>query len=264
MPGRRDLTKQSVPRDKLGRVWMDVGVFHMNVAVSRGEADDRTCVLMFSGGRDSTVAAVRLGKRFDRLTLVTVTSEHLTGIETVHQRLRELRLHLPPSTRWLHIIEPTGFSRHDHFSVPTCLPCHRSYTAIGLIIMGRVGARALAFGYTKYQSGWPEQTPAAIQRLTEVLAEKSLRLIVPVYDLASKEAAMNELMRYKLTPSALEQKCIKQLVSRSLDEETLDVELEAWELALRESTNELKNVELTIAAEATLSTLPERYEGVQQ
>ncbi|HVB80636.1 MAG TPA: hypothetical protein VNE82_11915, partial [Candidatus Binataceae bacterium] len=38
---------------------------------------ERACVLMFSGGRDSTLAALRLSKESTSLTLVTVTSDHL-------------------------------------------------------------------------------------------------------------------------------------------------------------------------------------------
>lgn len=59
----------------------------------------RACVLLFSGGRDSTIAAVRLSRSFERLFLVTITSEHLIGIASVRRRLSELKSRLPQTTR---------------------------------------------------------------------------------------------------------------------------------------------------------------------
>src|SRR5438552_11850009 len=56
------------------------------------------CLLMFSGGRDSTLAALRLHHGRVPLRLVTVTSSHLTGINLVRRRLSELSK-IPPATK---------------------------------------------------------------------------------------------------------------------------------------------------------------------
>jgi len=62
-----------------------------------------SCVHMFSGGRDSTLAAVRLANRYEKLVLITVTTANLVGFKRVGQRLVELKHHLPSNTEWLHI-----------------------------------------------------------------------------------------------------------------------------------------------------------------
>jgi hypothetical protein len=73
----------------------------------RAEAMGRA-VLMFSGGRDSTIAAVRLSRVVSELILVTVTSSHLVGIDRVRQRIAELRPILPRGSTWLHVGVPSG------------------------------------------------------------------------------------------------------------------------------------------------------------
>ena len=60
---------------------------------------ERACVLMSRGGIDSTLAALRLSKETRSLTLVTVTSDHLVGVDAVRRPLLELRQHLAPDTQ---------------------------------------------------------------------------------------------------------------------------------------------------------------------
>lgn len=190
---------------------------------------------MFSGGRDSTIAALRLQRCFANLVLVTVTSEHLVGIETVQSRLVELQAHLPMGTRWVHVLESPEMANDDNFGARTCLPCHRSYTATGFAIAKQYSAQSIAFGYTGYQSHWPEQTQSAIERLGRVMNAHGLELILPVYDIQTKEEAVALLRRTGLTQSALEQKCLRQVRNEALDADRLGTELAAWEKAIARS-----------------------------
>jgi hypothetical protein len=191
-----------------------------------------TCVLLFSGGRDSTIGAIKLSDLFERLILVTVTSQHLVGMDAVYRRLAELKPHLSSKTKWIHALQPTGMPGDQLFRAATCLPCHRSYTAMGAVLAKRFKADSLAFGYTSYQSTWAEQTPYAIDRLKHVLLSRGIRLILPVYDIASKNDAIAELEKYHLSPVALEQKCIQQQFNIALDQEHLKEEIELWDRAL--------------------------------
>lgn len=170
--------------------------------------DSVDCVVMFSGGRDSTLAAVRLHSQAKRVALVTVSSDHLVGIDRVRQRLLELRSILPESTPWIHIISPHSLSERRDLEAFTCLPCHRFYTQAGVLMADDLGAKILAFGYSGYQSWWPEQTPYAVHRLSEELREIDLDLATPVYAVDSKDAAGRELEALNLSPEALEQKCL--------------------------------------------------------
>ncbi len=189
-------------------------------------------MLLFSGGRDSTIAAVRLSSVVDGLTLVTVTSEHLAGIDAVRRRLDELKPYLPRNTKWLHVKQPEILPGNQLFRAPTCLPCHCFYTAVGITLAERLNANSLAFGYTGYQADWPEQAPYAIERLAWVLSTRGIRLVLPVYDITKRSDAIMELTKYCLSVDALEQKCSRHEFNIELESPRLREEVAAWEQAL--------------------------------
>ena len=87
---------------------------------------------MFSGGRDSTLVALRLASAGVEQVLVTVTSNHLVGLDAVHSRLRELGDHLPEGTRWLNVRQPENAAEDLTFLAPTCFPCHKAYTTLAV------------------------------------------------------------------------------------------------------------------------------------
>jgi len=116
-----------------------------------------TCVLMFSGGRDSTLAALRLIDNGYNPTLVTISSDHLFGIEAVRHRLQEMKPFLPGETVWLTIRQPRDLKVDTTFYEQTCLPCHHAYAVTGAKVALAMGSRGLAFGYAGYQNTWPEQ-----------------------------------------------------------------------------------------------------------
>jgi hypothetical protein len=212
------------------------------------------CILMFSGGRDSTLAAVRLGKRFQELILATVTSDHLVGHERVHARLRELRPHLPVDTTFIRLAQPDAIIP-ETMSQPTCLPCHRAYVTVGTTLALRHGISDLAFGYAGYQAAWPEQTPYATSRLRELLRNIGISLHLPVEDLVSKEQAIAELVALRMSPHALEQKCLKQEFNSELPAESLKREIDKWEQSTRNQLASGRELTLSVLSEMKLEEL---------
>jgi hypothetical protein len=212
-------------------------------------------LVMFSGGRDSTLAALRLHRAGAPITLVTVTSTHLVGIQSVRQRLTELSRLLPPDTRWLQVRQPKELRTDISFYEHTCLPCHHAYVAASGVLAGLLGAHRLAFGYAGYQMDWPEQTPLAVARLAGVLARYEIKLELPVYDIVSRAAAIAELERFGLTPNSLEQKCLRQVTNVALPEARLRQQIELWEAAIDRSMQALDRIEVEIIAEVALGSL---------
>lgn len=187
------------------------------------------CVLLFSGGRDSTIAAVRLGQTGEQLTLLTITSEHLVGLSNVRRRIVELRPYLPDGSVWVH-----GTLRADAALAPpvvgeSCLPCHQAYIAAALWVANQSAFRSIAVGYAGYQSTWLEQSPYAIARLRDLLELRGKQLLTPVYDLNSKDEANAILRGLNLTDAPLEQKCLKQQfnLARMSDDEARR-EIDSW------------------------------------
>jgi hypothetical protein len=219
------------------------------------EPNSKECILLFSGGRDSTIAAVRLSSIVERLTLVTITSEHLVGIDAVRRRLAELKSYLPWSTKWLHVKQPEVLPANQLFRAPTCLPCHCYYTAVGITLAERLNADSLAFGYTGYQSDWPEQAPYAIERLAYVLSSRGIHLMLPVYDISKKSDVITELTNYCLSIDALEQKCMRQQLNVVLESSHLKGEIAVWEKVLLEIIEVPGGLQIETIAESCLSNL---------
>lgn len=214
-----------------------------------------TCVLMFSGGRDSTLAAVRLSKTFQKLVLVTITSEHLIGIEAVYRRLKELKKHLPDNTEWRHIVQPSNLFTDTSFYAPTCLPCHHAYVSVGVVIAESIKAQHIAFGYVKYQSTWPEQTAHAIERLTRLLKLYKMELVLPVYNIKSLDEANEELSSYYLSTNSLEQKCTRQVNNIELEPDILHKELSQWEESVSKTLSVRQNLKFEIVKSCQLKDL---------
>ena len=202
------------------------------------------CVLMFSGGRDSTLAALRLHKEGYKITLITVQSNHLYGITLVHQRLRELRNIIPENTPWLVIQQPSRLRTDTSFYEMTCLPCHHAYVVIAAALSLRLKTSALAFGYAGYQNTWPEQTPLATSRLRAVLRRHNIELHLPVYNLDSRQQVIDELRAFGVTTESLEQKCLQQVHNIALPEDKLTAQIDPWEQAIEESITKLHLIEI--------------------
>ena len=190
------------------------------------------CALMFSGGRDSTLAAVRLLRRHFELLLITVSSNHLVGIEQVRRRLAEFRQRPRMRATWMLVAQPPEFASAMPTEHQTCLPCHMAYAGIGLRMSLASAAKYLAFGYAGYQAHWLEQRPDAVHILRKQLHKSGVRLLLPVSDIASKRDAVRELRAEGLNDNALEQKCLLQQLNVPLRHDEASAEIDRWGRAL--------------------------------
>ena len=206
---------------------------------------DKSCVVMFSGGRDSTLAALSLHEAGYRLVLVTVSSPHLVGMDRVKQRLVELRRSLPAATGWINVAQPGGVvPMPAGFSDRTCLPCQEAYVLTGYKMARDRGINDLALGYAGYQAAWPEQTPEATARLRQILEDRGVTLHLPVYGLRTKTEAIRSLAEHGLSRESLEQKCTKQVSNIALEGDALHQQLALWETLLTDSLNAIDRVTL--------------------
>jgi hypothetical protein len=174
------------------------------------------------------------------------------GIERVKTRLTELAGRLDDSTPCLHVRQPTELRTDTSFYDRTCLPCHHAYVVVSGALARHLGADTIAFGYTGYQRDWPEQTPFAVARLSSVLERHGITLELPVYTIASKEAAAAELSAFGLSAEALEQKCLRQVTNVALPHDQLRSQIELWESAIDGSFARLQEVGLEIVERCTV------------
>jgi hypothetical protein len=186
------------------------------------------------------------------IALVTVSSSHLVGIDRVKARLSELARLIDDTTSWLHVRQPVELRTDTSFYEQTCLPCHHAYVVVSGVLARSLGANRLAFGYAGYQRNWPEQTPLAVARLAAVLKRHDITLELPVYEVASKEAANAELTALGLSTEALEQKCLRQVTNVALSDDMLRSQVTLWETAIDRSMAQLDEIHLDVLERCTL------------
>jgi len=207
-----------------------------------GETLANQVLLMFSGGRDSTLAALRLHDAGHPLKLVTITAGYLFGLNNVERRLREIAPMLPAKTEWLQIVQPTLRTQH-FFHQQTCLPCQSAYVIAGASVARQTGIGKIALGYASYQADWPEQGPQATMLLQNTLTRHGFELMLPAYDIESRASAIQELKARGLSELALEQKCTRQVNNVNLEGQELSQQLKLWAKAIDE---ELSNGRLLL------------------
>lgn len=219
------------------------------------EMPGKHCVLMFSGGRDSSLAAVRLMKAGYTISLVTITSDHLFGIEAVEMRIIEMRGLLSARTDWKVIQQPPVLHTDTSFYKETCLPCHHAYVVVGFAVARALGASSLSFGYAGYQNHWPEQTPYAVERLRAIAKRHDMELLLPVYDVRSQESAESLLKNSGLSSRSLEQKCIRQINNVTLSPDELEAQVSLWEQAIEASIGVLDKIGIGIIRDTLVHEL---------
>lgn len=185
------------------------------------------CILLFSGGRDSTVSAIYLAQQYEYLYLTTVKSVHLKGIENVYQRLKELKSFVTGKCTW-ELYRKIENLPLNSLKVTTCLPCHAYYVALVQNIAVEKNIKNISLGYVGYQNCWEEQSEYAKQELKKYLKSEGLNLILPVENVASKSEIKKILKKFELTEDALEQKCLKSIFNVHLDDSEIKDQVDAW------------------------------------
>jgi PP-loop superfamily ATP-utilizing enzyme len=214
---------------------------------------ESACVLLFSGGRDSTLAALRAAQQFKEVILLTATSPHLVGIERVKSRLRELATHMSGDTLWLQISMSVDTPIRSIPGMDNCLPCRQTYFAAAVKTANEYRIGKIAAGYAAYQSNWLEQSPYAISSLKRVLESVGKELVLPVADVASKEDAMALLRSHNISDTALEQKCMRQSSSAEhISEEQIRNEVDQWSIDLRNLLHSPQSVPIEVLAQQRL------------
>jgi 3-methyladenine DNA glycosylase AlkC len=196
-------------------------------------SSSRTCVLLFSGGRDSTLAAIRLGKSFDHVVLVTILSPHMTGLSKVQSRVEELKRILAVRCEWMLVPETRLVPLRTTSDDIGCIDCHFGYFVTAHSIARQLECESIACGFVQYQNAWVEQTPYAVRRLSELMAEHGTKLVFPVAELGSKEEVEAELKSNLVSTDSLELKCSRQQPDPGLTGGPLQVVVDRGMEALR-------------------------------
>jgi hypothetical protein len=172
--------------------------------------------VMFSGGRDSSLAACLLARNGSPVHLVTTASGlSLGGDDLVQHRVRELREIFPDEiVRWstlnvAGLIRRIAFAEIERdFAEFKCnmlvLGTQLASLSAGVLYCRQHDIRTLVTGYTRYQDDFLEQTGTAVDALIEFCDSLEVTLKLPVYDYESADAVKYDLLDFGASTKSLE------------------------------------------------------------
>jgi predicted subunit of tRNA(5-methylaminomethyl-2-thiouridylate) methyltransferase len=179
----------------------------------------KEAVLLFSGGRDSSLAAVRLIEMGYEIHLLTFDNGAIEDIARSNLRLAEFNDEIKKNIITRKIINCKElFKKIALFGVEKdiksfktnliCMGCKMAMHTISVNYCLKNDIKVIADGYTYYQREWPEQMPKAIEEIRNFHSKYGIEYINPVYDIKSKENAKERLALNELSVDSLEGKCV--------------------------------------------------------
>ncbi|MEW5722769.1 MAG: hypothetical protein AB1896_06660 [Thermodesulfobacteriota bacterium] len=171
-----------------------------------------SCAVMFSGGLDSTVAAIQMARRFRRLVLVTADFPYTINLRASTRNLARLQAAFPKTSIEQRLVNASplrrrvwaGFCR-DYFTFCqgrglglTCLGCKISMMLAAIKVCLRERLGHLSNGMTRSQSGHPDCLPEMVNRFGEFMAEYNIVYINEVYDIRTRGEENRLLEQYGL------------------------------------------------------------------
>lgn len=174
----------------------------------------KRAVVLFSGGRDSSLATCLLHQRGYSVSLLTTSSGASFGENLVEYRVNELRNALNAELPWSRISTP------GLFRSVAIADIERDFErwSTNLIILGAQFASltegvvnclqnevsTLATGYVKYEQDYHEQSPVAVAWLSDFCASFGIELTLPVYDYTSIDHVKYALLNFGVSTKSLE------------------------------------------------------------
>lgn len=178
-----------------------------------------TVALLFSGGRDSSLACVMLAKKGYKIHLLTFNNGTIINLDLAERRYKELEKIFPDTIIARKVIPSYGlfkeialipiekdFKKYENNLL--CMGCKLAMHVISLIYCLENKISIIADGYTYYQRTWIEQMPEAIQAVRKFHGEYKVKYVNPVYDQNSKEQVKKKLFSLGLSTKSLEGSCL--------------------------------------------------------
>lgn len=187
--------------------------------------EDQKAILLFSGGYDTLLATSYLVEKGFEVLLVTFDNGALRGLDTVEYSYKRLKTLFGDRVTFLGVESIVGTWRQ--FLIPYmlkrdifdgrrynflpieyfCITCRISMY-IHAIAEGLLqGVSYLAEG-ARLSQGYPEQDKEVLERIRKFVEGYGLKLLLPVFNVSSKEMVKEELALRGIIPKTREPYCI--------------------------------------------------------
>lgn len=172
-------------------------------------------VVLFSGGRDSSLTACLLLNQGKKVHLITCFDGALLNMDIADYRYREIENAFPASTILRKILPTYGLFRR--IALEDIEADFEKYKK-NLIILGsqlatlstailyclRNSITIIASGFTKYEATLPEQMAQAIDLFRSFALEFGIAYITPVYEYSSSDEVKYHLFDFGISTKSLE------------------------------------------------------------
>lgn len=171
--------------------------------------------VLFSGGRDSTLVAVRALENGDTVTLLTFETGLAYGPRLIEYRIAELEarfsdrqicrksLNVVGLVRRIALLEIERDIMQDGYNL-VLLGEALALVTEAIVFAKSDGISMISGGYTRYQGQFPEQRPVAIEFFGSLCAEYDVEFAAPLREISSEGTVKEELWLRGLSPKSLE------------------------------------------------------------
>lgn len=189
--------------------------------------------VLFSGGRDSSLAACLLAQKGVLVHLITLFNGAAVKGDISDYRYEELRSAFP-----CNIVARVTLPSYSLFRRVALADIEGDFAKYkkNLILVGdavashteviiyclRNGISTMASGFTKHESHYPEQLPKVVELFREFVSEYGISYLTPVFDYESVNQVKYRLFDFGISTKSLEG---TSLFSNTYSQPTLDVVL---------------------------------------
>jgi hypothetical protein len=174
-----------------------------------------TTLVLFSGGRDSSLSACLLATAGRGVHLLTCNNGVSIGEDLSQHRYVELQTSLGKRLEGRTVVSSMGLFRRvalqdielDFARFGKNLILLGSQLAThteGIVFCLDHGLKSMAAGTTKYQEHFPEQMDVARDRLRAFCGEFGIEYLLPVVDFAAEDEVKYRLLEYGVSTKSLE------------------------------------------------------------
>jgi len=181
----------------------------------KGEKSAEHVTLLWSGGRDSSLAACLLARQKRKVHLVTYSDGTLIGIDVVDYRYNELKNAFPDQIVARVLLRCHGlFRRIALANIESDFQKYKTnLIPVGSQLAGHTEAiiyclensiTYMATGFTKYEKDLMEQRPEAIDVIKRFVEEYGIKYMLPVYEFRSIDDVKYQLLDFGISTKSLE------------------------------------------------------------
>ncbi|OIN61210.1 7-cyano-7-deazaguanine synthase [Arsenicibacter rosenii] len=177
--------------------------------------DDKSVAMLFSGGRDSSLATCILANENSKIHLLSMFNGAVVKGDISQYRYNEIKEKFPNNIISFNILSSFSlfrrialldiekdFERFKYNLIPVGDALATHTIAVIYCIQNKINN--LASGYVKYEMDFPEQLPDVVARTSEFVKKYGINYLTPVYEYDSLDKVKYRLFDFGISTKSLE------------------------------------------------------------